>query len=58
VKFLPSLILDLIALSGLGVFLLGVDMIYRPAALVIGGLVVFAGAAGMSRAFGPERMRR
>jgi hypothetical protein len=44
------LLLDAVALAGLAALVRGVDLIYRPAAWILGGLVVFLGAAALSRA--------
>lgn len=44
-----QLLLDLLAIAGLGVFVLGVDQVFRPAALMIGGLAVVGVAALLAR---------
>jgi hypothetical protein len=44
-----GLLLDLVALAGLGTLLVGVHQVFPPAALIIGGGVICAGAVAASR---------
>lgn len=56
IRYLPQLALDAIALVGVAAAVRGVDLIYRPAAWILGGLLAFIGAAALSLA--RERGRR
>lgn len=57
-RYLPQLVLDACALAGLGAVVFGVGMISRPAAWILGGLLVSGGAVALSWATAPRRGRR
>lgn len=52
VRHLPQLLLDAVALAGLGAVVFGVAQIYQPAAWILGGLLASVGAAALSIARG------
>lgn len=59
-RHLPQLVLDVVALAGIGAVVYGVALIYQPAAWILGGLVAFLGAAAITVARGnaPRRGTR